>query len=153
MARLIKNRAGDLRSVPVVFDHNGMVPMVVTVGGDGTCHDNSIAVMMPAPMVIERYGTMAAVVQALTVFVDDLDAFVMSMMGSNNHIGFGCRSHNGQSKGKRQRAHDHCFHCSFSIFLISPSLDKLPLIALVPVVRHRPERSLVIAGSRQTAEH
>ncbi|WP_164747965.1 hypothetical protein, partial [Mesorhizobium sp. M7A.F.Ca.CA.002.14.1.2] len=84
--------------------------MVVAMGGNGTCHDNGIAVMMPAPMVVERHSTMAAVVQALTVFVDDLDAAVMSMMGSNNHIGFGCRSHDGQSNGNRQRAHDHCFH-------------------------------------------
>lgn len=91
--------------------------MVVTMGG--ACHDNGIAVMMSAPMVIERHGTMTAVVQALTVFVDDLDAVVMSMMGSDNHIGFGCRSNNGQSKGKRQRTHDHWFHCNFSILLLA----------------------------------
>jgi hypothetical protein len=95
----------------------------VAVSGDGACHDDGVSTMMPAPMVIERNLAVAAMVQALAIFVDDLDDVLVSMVGSDNHIGLGCRSHNGQSHGKRQRAHDHCFHCSFSISLISPSLD------------------------------
>jgi hypothetical protein len=104
-----------------------MVPMVVAMGGDGACHDNRVAaMMMPAPMVVKRHGTVVAVVQASAVFVDDPHPVVVSMVGSDNHIGLGCRSHNGQSHGQRQRAHNHCFHCSFSIFLIGPSLDNCP---------------------------
>jgi hypothetical protein len=110
---------GGSRSVTVVFYHHGVVAM----SGDGACLDEGVSTMMPAPMVIERIRTVPAVVQALAVFVDDLDAVVVSMVGSNNHIGLGSRSHNGQSHGKRQGAHDHCFHCSFSISLISPSSD------------------------------
>jgi len=102
------------------------VVAIVTVSGNGACHDDGVwammpshddhvSAMMPASMVIERNFAMAAVMQALTVLVDDPDAVVVSMVGSDNHIGLGCRSYGRQADGKRQRAHDHCFHCSFSI--------------------------------------
>lgn len=92
--------------------------------GDGTGdHDAISTMMMPAAIVVERNRAVMTVMQALTILVDDPDVMVVSMVGPDNHIGLGRRSHDRQPHGKRQGAHDHCFHCNFSIALISPSLD------------------------------
>lgn len=100
--------------------------MVVTVGGDGAGDDNGIPIlpiMMPATMVVERNRSVVTVMKPLTFLVDDPDLVVMSMMGRDDNVRLSGRSQSGQSHRKRQSAHDHCFHCNFSIALISPSLD------------------------------
>lgn len=73
---------GRVGSVVVVLDHHGMM---VTV--DGACHNDGIRTMMPAAMVVERNATVAAVVQALAVLVDDLDVAVVSMVRPDNQPG------------------------------------------------------------------
>jgi hypothetical protein len=97
--------------------------MAVMVCGDGTRDNDGIRTMVSAAMVVERNSAVVAVMQALAVLVDDLDVVVVSMVGPDNDIGLGRRSHGRQPDGKRQSAHDHCFHCNFSITLMSPSLE------------------------------
>lgn len=106
---------------------------MVTVGRDGAGDNHGVPTMMPAAMVVECNCAVAAMMQALAVLVDDLDVVVVSMVGPDNDIGLGCRSHCRQSDAKRQSAHGHCFHCNFSIALISPSLNNRCWSALVPV--------------------
>ncbi|KRB32067.1 hypothetical protein ASE05_03365 [Mesorhizobium sp. Root172] len=119
---LVMSRASGCLSVAAVLDHHGMAVMVC---GDGTADHEGIPtmVMIPAAMVIERDRAVVTVMQALSILVDDPDLVVVSMVGPDNHIGLGGRGHDRQSHGKRQSAHDHCFHCSFSTDLNSPSVD------------------------------
>jgi hypothetical protein len=116
------SRASGCLSVTAVLDHHGMAVMVF---GDGTRDHEGIPamVMMPAAMVIERNRAVVTVMQALSILVDDPDLVVVSMVGPDNHIGLGRRGHGRQSHRKRQSAHDHCFHYSFSTDLNSPSVD------------------------------
>jgi len=99
--------------------------MAVMVCGDGTRNHEGIAtmVMMPAAMVIESNRAVVTVMQALSILVDDPDLVVVSMVGPDNHIGLGCRGHDRESHGKRQSAHEHCFHYNFSTDWNSPSVD------------------------------
>ena len=101
--------------VPVVLDDDGMMmPMVATLDRAG--HDNSIRTMMSAAVVIEGNRAVFTVMKALTLVIDDLDGLVvMSMVGRDDNVSFGCRSYRRHRDEQRQSAHDHCFHCNISI--------------------------------------
>ena len=101
--------------VAVVLDDDGMMmPMVATLDRAG--HDHSIRTMMSAAVVVEGNRAVFTVMKALTLVIDDLDGLVvMSMVGRDDYVSFGCRSYRRHRDEQRQSAHDHCFHCNISI--------------------------------------
>ena len=100
--------------VTVVLDDDGMImPMMATLDRAG--HD-SIRTMMSAAVVVEGNRAVFTVMKALTLVIDDLDGLVvMSMVGRDDYVSFGCRSYRRHRHEQRQSAHDHCFHCNISI--------------------------------------
>ena len=101
--------------VAVVLDDDGMMmPMVATLDRAG--HDNSIRTMMSAAVVVKGNRAVFTVMKALTLVIDDLDGLVvMSMVGRDDNVSFGCRSYRRHRDEQSQSAHDHCFHCNISI--------------------------------------
>jgi len=68
------------------------MPMMATLDRAG--HDNSIRAMMSAAVVVERNRAVFTVMKALTLVIDDLDVLMMmSMVGCDDYVGFGCRSY------------------------------------------------------------
>ena len=68
-----------------------MMPMVATLDRAG--HD-SIRTMMSAAVVVEGNRAVFTVMKALTLVIDDLDGLVvMSMVGRDDYVSFGCRSY------------------------------------------------------------
>ncbi|WP_210388259.1 hypothetical protein [Mesorhizobium caraganae] len=102
--------------VAVVLDDDGMMmPMVATLDRAG--HDNSIRTMMSAAVVVKGNRAVFTVMKALTLVIDDLDGLVvMSMVGRDDYVSFGCRSYRRHRDEQRQSAHEHCFHCNISIY-------------------------------------
>ncbi|MHC2796849.1 hypothetical protein ACVINZ_005861 [Mesorhizobium jarvisii] len=92
------------RSVIVVLDHHGAAVMVLV---DRTRNNDGVGAMMPAAVIVESHRTMVAVMQSLTVLVDDPDVAVVAMVSPDDYVGFGRRSDSRQPDGKRQSAHDH----------------------------------------------
>jgi len=86
------------------LDHHGAAVMVLV---DRTRNNDGVGAMMPAAVIVESHRTMVAVMQSLTVLVDDPDVAVVAMVSPDDHVGFGRRSDSRQPDGKRQSAHDH----------------------------------------------
>jgi len=76
----------------------------------GRDDDHILAMMTPAPVVIERELAVVAMMKALTVFVDDhvvalvVEVSVMMAMGCKNNVGLGGRSYRRHSQAQRQSA-------------------------------------------------
>ena len=78
--------------------------------------DHCIRAMMSAAVVVEGNRAVFTVMKALTLVIDDLDGLVvMSMVGCDDYVSFGCRSYRRHRDEQRQSAHDYCFHCNISI--------------------------------------
>ena len=115
------DRAGDdnsiraMMSAAVVVEGNRAVltvmkPLTLVID------DHCIRAVMPAAVVVEGNRAVFAVMKALTLVIDDLDGLVvMSMVGRDDYVSFGCRSYRRHRHEQRQSAHDHCFHCNISI--------------------------------------
>lgn len=118
-----------------------MMPMHRTV--DRTANDDCIrAVVMPAPsalaIVVKRLLAMVAVMETLTVPIDDNAVVVVPVMAvmsvGLDDDAFG-RSHSRRGQAKCQRAQNHEFHFEFSKKMCCPSRGKHGATALVPVLR------------------
>ena len=78
--------------------------------------DHCIRAMMSAAVVVEGNRAVFTVMETLTLVIDDLDGLVvMSMVGSDDYVSFGCRSYRRHRDEQGQSAHDHCFHFNISI--------------------------------------
>jgi len=91
-----------------VLDNDVMMPMMAVPGRAD--YDDSVPAVMPTPVVVKGYGVMPAVMQAVAVFVDDLDIAMVPMMRCNDDVSFRSRSHRGQRHEKRQGAYDYFVH-------------------------------------------